>query len=542
MLNRKKGPAMWSPRVQNDRMRFAEAWRLRLEALSNLDFWQEMAKELIFDGDRCVGVLTGLGKRFYGTTVVLTSGTFMNGVIHVGDKSFGGGRSGESASTGMTPQFAAFGFETGRMKTGTPARIDGRSIDFSQLEQQPGEYPAQSFSFLRPSPLRDKEQLCCYIGETTEAVHAILHESIDKSPLFNGQIQGSGPRYCPSIEDKIVKFSDKPSHQLFVEPEGWHTHEVYLNGFSSSLPEEVQYAALRRIPGFEHAKMFRPGYAVEYDFFPPHQLKYSLETKPIANLFFAGQVNGTTGYEEAAAQGIMAGINAVRKVRDEAPIVLGREEAYIGVLIDDLINRSTDEPYRMFTSRAEYRIRLRQDNADLRLTKLGYSIGLAGEDRLQKLQAKEAAIEQLRRVMEQTSIEPSELNGQLEAMGKSPLKQKDKAAKLLARPEVTLEMLQNASSEIREAVANAGEEAAQQVDIQIMYDGYLKKEEEMAEKMQRLEHVNLPPEFDYHALQALSTEARQKLDQIRPETLGQAARISGVSASDVQVLMVRMGR
>lgn len=540
MLNRRKGEAMWSPRTQNDRMRFAEEWRLMLEGTPNVDFWQEMVTGLEVTNNRVTGVRTGLGKVFTAKTVILTSGTFMNGLIHIGDKQFGGGRAGERASKGITEQLIELGFEAGRMKTGTPPRIDGRSINYDALTEQPGEEPAGRFSFL-PTP-QLTEQRPCHIGYTTPQVHAILEEALAKSPLYNGTIQGKGPRYCPSIEDKIVRFADKQQHQLFVEPEGWHTCEVYLNGFSSSLPEEVQQKALNKIPGFEQAKMFRPGYAIEYDFFPPHQLQHSLETKRIENLFFAGQINGTTGYEEAGCQGLMAAINAVRKIRDEEPIVLRRNEAYIGVLIDDLINKSTDEPYRMFTSRAEYRILLRQDNADLRLTERAYKLGLASEERYQQLKEKETGIRSLKKLIGKLSVEPAEINGLLEELGQSPIKQKMKADKLLTRPGMELSALALTKPELATALTEYTPEVQEQVFIQLKYAGYIKKEAEMVEKMQRLEDVRLPEGFNFEQLTAISNEGRQKLQQVQPRTLGQASRISGVKPSDVQVLMVHLNR
>lgn len=540
MLNRSKGPAMWSPRAQSDRMRFAEEWRAQLEAIHNLDFWQDMVHGLLLDGNRVTGVRTAMGKTFTAHTVVLTNGTFLNGIIHTGEKQYSGGRSGEKAATGLTEQLRDAGFESGRMKTGTPPRIDGRTIDYSKLEVQPGEEPAGKFSYTDTPELTD--QLPCYMAYTSPKVHAILQTGFEKSPMFAGRIQGVGPRYCPSIEDKITRFADKSRHQLFVEPEGRRTIEVYLNGFSSSLPEDVQYSALQQIEGFEHARMFRPGYAIEYDYFPPHQLKLSLETQHIENLYFAGQINGTTGYEEAAAQGLMAGINAARKVRGLEPVVLRRNQAYIGVLIDDLINKGTDEPYRMFTSRAEYRILLRQDNADLRLTELGHSIGLATDQRLARVQQKQAAVASTEKLLDTISLEPAEVNGYLESIADSPLRQRAKAKMLLARPNVTLAGLAGAKPEIATHVNTLHPEHAEQAEIQIKYAGYIEKERELVAKVERLEELNLPETFNYNAITSLSKEARQKLGQIKPRSLGQAARISGVTPSDINVLMVHLGR
>lgn len=540
MLNRSKGPAMWSPRSQNDRMRFAEVWRLMLEQTPNIDFWQEMVTGLIVKDGRVEGVKTSLGLEIPGKTVVLTNGTFLNGRIHIGEKSFGGGRSGERASTGITAQLESLGFESGRMKTGTPPRLDGRSINWDRTEIQPGDEDPGKFSFSNTTPLT--KQRPCYITYTNNLTHELLRTGFDRSPLFNGRIRGHGPRYCPSVEDKINRFSDKDRHQIFLEPEGWDTVEVYVNGFSSSLPEDVQHRALQTIPGLEKAKMFRPGYAVEYDFFPPTQLNLSLETHLVENLFFAGQINGTTGYEEAACQGLLAGINATRKVQGEEPVIIRRDEAYIGVLIDDLVNKGTKEPYRMFTSRAEYRTLLRQDNADLRLTDLGYAIGLASEERYQRKIAKRAAVENLKGAIEQISIAPEEINGFLESIGSSPLKQKVKAISVITRPKVTLNALARHSKELQKAMQHIPSKYAEQAEIQLKYAGYIRKEQELAQKMMRLDEVKIPDSIDFHILTALSAEGREKLSQAKPKSLGQASRISGVTPADISVLMIYMGR
>ncbi len=541
MLNRSKGPAMWSPRAQSDRMLFANAWRLRLESISNLDFWQEMVREIVVRDGRVTGVKTGMGLEIPAKTVILTNGTFLNGLIHIGEKKFGGGRAAERASTGITEQLIELGFESGRMKTGTPPRIDGRSIDYDRLEEQKGDENPSKFSFMdETTPLA--KQRPCHIARTNKGVHEILSTGFEKSPMFTGRIQGLGPRYCPSIEDKIVRFSSKDSHQLFVEPEGWNTVEVYVNGFSSSLPEDVQYDAIRKVEGFENAKMFRPGYAIEYDFFPPQQLKLSLETKLIDGLFFAGQINGTTGYEEAGCQGLMAGINAARKNQEEDPIVLKRDEAYIGVLIDDLVNKGTDEPYRMFTSRAEYRILLRQDNADLRLTKLSYNLGLAGEDRFQRTKNKREHVDEIKSYLKSISVSPDQVNGFLEAIGQSPLKQKMKIENVLTRPKVALEQIVNLVPELSEQLNCYSKEEIEQAEIQVKYRGYIRKEKELADKMVRLDDISLPSSFDYHRIKALSFEGREKLTRVKPESLGQASRISGVTPADISVLMVYIGR
>lgn len=540
MLNRSKGPAMWSPRAQSDRMRFAETWRLMLEQTPNVDFWQEMITGILVKEGRACGVTTSLGLEIPGKSVVLTNGTFLNGKIHVGEKSFGGGRSGERAATGITAQLESLGFESGRMKTGTPPRLDGRSLDWDAMEEQPGDQHPGKFSFTDTPHLT--RQRSCYITYTHTGTHDILRTGFDRSPMFNGRIRGLGPRYCPSIEDKIERFADKDRHQLFIEPEGWNTVEVYVNGFSSSLPEDVQYEALRTVPGLENAKMFRPGYAVEYDFFPPTQLRLSLETRLIDRLFFAGQINGTTGYEEAASQGLIAGINAALKVQEKDPFILRRDEAYIGVLIDDLVNKGTKEPYRMFTSRAEYRTLLRQDNADLRLTEKGYDLGTVGEDRYQHFLKKQEQVREFTRLFESVSIAPEEVNGYLEQVGGSPVKQKVKALSLLTRPEVDLRTLARVQPDLHAQLKVLPEEVLDQVEISIKYAGYIRKERELAQKMMRLDEVMLPQELDFHAIKALSAEGREKLTRAKPRSLGQASRISGVTPADISVLMIYMGR
>ncbi len=539
MLNRSKGQAMWSPRTQNDRMMFAAEWRNMLEQTPNIDFWQEMVTGLLVKDGRVVGVKTGLGLEIPSKTVVLTNGTFLNGLIHIGDKNFGGGRAGERAATGITAELQALGFESGRMKTGTPPRVDGRSLDFSKMEEQEGDPSPSKFSYTDTSI--PEVQRACWITYTNPEVHEALKNGFDRSPMFNGRIQGLGPRYCPSIEDKIDRFAQRDRHQIFVEPEGWNTVEIYVNGFSTSLPEDVQYDAMRKIPGFENAKMFRPGYAIEYDYFPPVQLKHSLETKLVENLFFAGQINGTTGYEEAACQGLMAGINAHQKVVEEEAVVLSRADAYIGVLIDDLINKGTKEPYRMFTSRAEYRILLRQDNADLRLTPIGHRIGLANDERLEKVNRKRNETDEMMKILKKLSVKPEDVNGILAEKGTHPLKQGVKAFSLLLRPQLDLSDLER-SPIIHEALKNFTDDAKEQVAIHAKYDSYIEKEQEMVEKMSRLENFKLHSDFNYRAISSLSAEARDKLSTVKPTTLGQASRISGVSPADITVLMVHLGR
>lgn len=542
LLNKSKGPAMWSPRAQSDRMRFAETWRLMLEQTPNLDFYQEMVTDLLFHKDRVVGVKTSLGLEIKSKTVVLTSGTFLNGLIHIGEKQFGGGRAGESASFGITETLVAHGFSSGRMKTGTPPRVDGRSLDFSKMTEQPGDENPSKFSYSSVTkPL--KQQRSCHMTYTSPLVHDLLREGFDRSPMFNGRIKSIGPRYCPSVEDKINRFADKERHQIFVEPEGWDTVEVYVNGFSTSLPEEVQFKALRAVKGFEKVKFFRPGYAIEYDYFPPTQLKHSMETKLVNGLFFAGQINGTTGYEEAAAQGLMAGINAHLRHKEEAPFLLRRDQAYIGVLIDDLITKGTEEPYRMFTSRAEYRTLLRQDNADMRLTPLSHKIGLASDERMRQMEFKSHQSEKLLSFFKSTSIQPEIANPILEAKESTPMRQPMKMEKVLARPQLSLQDIihtEPLSSFVEEN--NFPTEVLEQAEIQVKYAGYIEKEQAQAEKIVRLEAVAIPQNFDYSKLKSLSTEARQKLTEIQPTTLSQASRISGVSPSDISVLLVHMGR
>ncbi len=541
MLNRSKGSAMWSPRAQSDRLLFATEWRNTLESIKNVDFWQEMVSSLLIKNNRVVGVRTAMGLEILGKAVVLTNGTFLNGIIHIGEKQFGGGRAAERAATGITEQLVSLGFESGRMKTGTPPRVDGRSLNYSIMERQDGDEQVVGFSF-KPNTAKLDKQLPCYITYTSTDVHEILKTGFEKSPMFAGRIQGLGPRYCPSIEDKINRFSDKNRHQIFVEPEGWQTVEIYVNGFSTSLPEDVQYKALKLIPGFEEVKMFRPGYAIEYDFFQPTQLKMTLETHLIDNLYFAGQINGTTGYEEAACQGLMAGINAHNKVNEKEPFILGRSEAYIGVLIDDLINKGTNEPYRMFTSRAEYRILLRQDNADLRLTEKAYKIGLADKDRYDRVVQKMDAIRKVETFLNKFSISPEVSNPLLESLGSSPLKQKIKASTLISRPQIYLDGIRKYEVEIDKLLSKYEEEVCEQVEINIKYEGYIQREKEVVEKMERLENVKLHPNFDYKKITSLSAEARDKLSKIKPQTLGQASRISGVSPADVSILMLSIGR
>ncbi|HMC01231.1 MAG TPA: tRNA uridine-5-carboxymethylaminomethyl(34) synthesis enzyme MnmG [Flavobacteriaceae bacterium] len=542
MLNKSKGPAMWSPRVQSDRMRFAEDWRMLLEKTPNLDFYQEMVSGLIIEDNKAVGVKTSLGISIKAKTVVLTNGTFLNGLIHIGDKNFGGGRAGEKAATGITEQLVNLGFDSGRMKTGTPPRVDGRSLDYSKMIVQSGDENPEKFSFLdQTKPL--KEQRDCHMTYTNLEVHNLLREGFDRSPMFNGRIKSIGPRYCPSIEDKINRFADKERHQLFIEPEGWNTVEVYVNGFSTSLPEDVQFKALRSVSGFENVKFFRPGYAIEYDYFPPTQLKHTLETKIIDGLFFAGQINGTTGYEEAASQGLMAGINASLKVQDKDAFTLKRNEAYIGVLIDDLITKGTEEPYRMFTSRAEYRTLLRQDNADARLTPKGYEIGLASENRLRRMEEKQSKSSNFVTFFKETSVRPEEANPILTRNNSSPMKQPDKMFKIFSRPNISIDdmrEIQSVENYITEN--NLDNEVIEQAEIQIKYSGYIEKEKNNADKLNRLENIKIPLNFDYSKIKSMSFEAREKLKNIQPATISQASRISGVSPNDISVLLVYMGR
>ncbi len=539
MLNKSKGPAMWSPRAQSDRMLFAAKWRSMLEAHPLIDFWQDMVKELIVKDRICRGVVTGMGLEIEASAVVLTNGTFLNGLIHIGEKQLGGGRAGEKAATGITEQLVELGFEAGRMKNGTPPRIDGRSLDYSKMEIQDGDEEIVGFSYTdTPKPSR---QLPCHVTYTSDRVHEILRTGFDKSPMFSGRIQGLGPRYCPSIEDKIERFSDRERHQLFVEPEGWDTCEIYVNGFSSSLPEDVQYKALKMVPGFENMKMFRPGYAIEYDYFPPTQLGLSMETRLVKNLFFAGQINGTTGYEEAACQGLMAGINAHLAIREQEPFILKRSEAYIGVLIDDLVTKGTKEPYRMFTSRAEYRILLRQDNADLRLTPLAVALGMQGmEERRQRVEEKKGHVAEIQKFFENTSIAPDQINDYLNSMGSSPIVQKVKLSSILLRPGINISALAEAVDWVNDFVSKYDRESLLLSEVGMKYEGYIEKEQEMAEKIERLESVRLSDDFDYRALVALSMEAREKLSTVRPRTIGQASRISGVSPSEISILLVHV--
>jgi len=540
MLNLSKGPAMWSPRTQNDRMQFHLVWREMLENTPNIDFWQDMVSELLVEDGKVCGIKTGMGIDIRSKSVVLTNGTFLNGIIHIGEKQFGGGRAGEKSSKGITEQLVALGFESGRMKTGTPPRIDGRSLDYSKMEVQEGDEDVVGFSYIKTE--KPKQQRCCWITYTNDKVHELLKTGFEQSPMFQGRIKGLGPRYCPSIEDKINRFADKDRHQIFVEPEGWNTVEIYVNGFSTSLPEDVQLKALKEIPGFENVKMFRPGYAIEYDYFPPTQLSLSLETKLIKNLFFAGQINGTTGYEEAAAQGMMAGINAHRAINDLEAVILKRSDAYIGVLIDDLVNKGTEEPYRMFTSRAEFRILLRQDNADLRLTELSHSIGFAEDERLVRVLEKKKATEEIVQFLKDFSIEPSDIDAYLEEKGTTPLIHKMKLEKIVTRPQIgLLDLIKNVSV-VAQHLDKYEREFLEQAEISVKYEGYISKEFLQVQKMDKIENVKLRPDFDYHALASLSTEARQKLTKIKPTTLGQASRISGISPSDIAVLMVFLGR
>ena len=541
MLNRSKGPAMWSPRAQSDRMMFAHKWRMMLESNPNIDFWQEMVTGLIIEKGRVLGVKTPLGLKIEAKSVVLTNGTFLNGLIHIGEKQFGGGRAGESAAKGITEQLIELGFEAGRMKTGTPARVDGRSLHYDRMEVQEGDENPSKFSYTDTPQL--KTQRPCYITYTNEKVHETLKTGFEKSPMFNGRIQGLGPRYCPSIEDKINRFADKERHQLFIEPEGWETCEIYINGFSSSLPEDVQFKAMKLIPGFEDVKMFRPGYAIEYDYFPPTQLDLTLETKLVKNLYFAGQINGTTGYEEAACQGMMAGINAHLSINEKAPFVLKRSDAYIGVLIDDLVTKGTDEPYRMFTSRAEFRILLRQDNADVRLTPLAEKMGMTNLDnRMERVTAKVAGEKAIIKFMEDMSVSPDLVNGYLENIGSARIEEKGKLHKLLLRPQVDTEGLRKAVPQLDEFLRKFDPEIVEGAEITMKYESYIVKEKEMADKMLRLEDLHLSDSFDYNAMPSLSLEARSKLTKIRPRTLGQASRISGISPSDISVLLIHAGR
>ena len=542
MLNKSKGPAMWSPRAQSDRMRFAEEWRLMLEQTPNLDFYQEMVSGLLVEKGKIKGVKTSLGITIYAKSVVLTNGTFLNGLIHIGEKQFGGGRAGEKASTGITEDLVDFGFDSGRMKTGTPPRVDGRSLDYSKMNEEPGDINPDKFSYSEETrPL--KEQRSCHMTYTNLEVHNLLREGFDRSPMFNGRIKSIGPRYCPSIEDKIDRFADKDRHQIFVEPEGWNTVEVYVNGFSTSLPEDVQFKALRSVAGFENVKFFRPGYAIEYDYFPPTQLQHTLETKLIEGLYFAGQINGTTGYEEAASQGLMAGINASLKIQEKSPFILKRNEAYIGVLIDDLITKGTEEPYRMFTSRAEYRTLLRQDNADFRLTPISYELGLAKESRLRKMEKKKNETEAFVKFFRETSVKPEEANPILEEAKSSPMKQSDKIFKVFSRPNISMSALKRVASVSEYIEENKlDKEVLEQAEIEVKYSGYIKKEKNNADKLNRLEDIRIPKNFNYDALKSLSFEAKEKLKSIQPVSLSQASRISGVSPSDISVMLVYMGR
>jgi tRNA uridine 5-carboxymethylaminomethyl modification enzyme len=540
MLNRSKGPAMWSPRSQNDRMLFSLKWREMLENTERVEFYQDMVKQILVENGTAVGVVTGLGHKIRAKAVVLTNGTFLNGVIHIGEKRLGGGRVAERAAEGLTEQLVSLGFESDRLKTGTPPRVDGRSLDYSKMEEQKGDKEIKGFSYLdTPKP---KQQRSCWITYTSSEVHEILKTGFDRSPMYTGRIEGVGPRYCPSIEDKINRFAERERHQLFVEPEGWNTVEVYVNGFSTSLPEEVQFEALRKVPGFENVKFFRPGYAIEYDYFPPTQLNYSLETKQLENLFFAGQINGTTGYEEAACQGLMAGINAHLKIKNEAPLILKRSEAYIGVLIDDLISKGTQEPYRMFTSRAESRTLLRQDNADLRLTELSYRLGLANQERMNKVLQKRKEVQFIKKLLNEITLDPSEANPYFEEIGSASITEKQKADKILLRPGVGLEQLKNRVPKFDASLNEYNPESIEQAEIQIKYQVYIDKEKDLVARMRQLEELEIPEQFDYQRIISLGAEAREKLNRVRPRTLGQASRISGINPADVQILMVYMGR
>jgi tRNA uridine 5-carboxymethylaminomethyl modification enzyme len=542
MLNKSKGPAMWSPRTQNDRHLFASKWREMLENTPNVDFYQDSVNELIMKNNKACGVITSLGHKIEADAVVITSGTFLNGIMHIGEKQIGGGRVAEKAATGITEQLVSFGLESDRLKTGTPPRVDGRSLDYSKMEEQKGDEEVVGFSYLNIEKVKPENQRSCHITYTDTRVHEMLKTGFDRSPMYQGRIEGVGPRYCPSIEDKINRFAERERHQLFVEPEGWNTVEIYVNGFSTSLPEEVQYEALRMVPGFEKARMFRPGYAIEYDYFQPTQLTYTLETKALENLYFAGQINGTTGYEEAACQGIMAGMNAHLKINNQPPLILQRSEAYIGVLIDDLISKGTEEPYRMFTSRAEFRTLLRQDNADLRLTEMSYKLGLAKEERMRRVEEKTKQVAEIKNVLNTESIEPETINAFLTDIDSATITEKQKASKLLLRPNISLQQILSNNELLNEKINIFDTECLEQAEIQIKYERYIEKEKEIVERMATLENKLIPTNFDYDKIAAISIEARQKFKKIRPLTLGQASRISGVNPSDVQILMVFMGR